>query len=373
MSAKPDYLLISRSGLWSGAEKMLMVLVRALAGMEGKPAIRCIFGADVATRLMPADAPNVEVVLKRPLKKVSANPWLIFFYFMCGFLFLFKLVKVPSKCVLVFNDLESLLVCWPGALARRSYFYLHDSHKLEGVKGRGICKLISLLVTRVLVITESRVGKLACIGVTNTRYFPNCVSTKVAPFEQQGTAEKKHGHPAYKAVSVGQITAWKRVDKSIVLVDRLNQLGLPIELEIFGRPDPLSPTDLDYLRKIQEMCSVSGFSSLRGYTEDLSGIYREADLFVSMSVNEPFGLSLVEALSFGVPAIAMEGEGPDEIISDDVGLLLLEGFECDDDLVDRVKHVISISPTKCKERAGLYSYEIYRERVRREFETECSV
>lgn len=373
MSAKPDYLLISRSGLWSGAEKMLIVLVRALAGMEGKPAVRCIFGVDVATRLMPADAPNVEVVLKHPLKKVSANPWLIFFYFMCGFLYLFKLVRIPSRCVLIFNDLESLLVCWPGALFRRSYFYLHDAHKLDGLKGRGICTFISLLVTRILVITESRVGKLAGVGVTNTRYFPNCVSTKAKPFEQQETVEKNFGRPAYKAVSVGQITAWKRIDKSIVLVDRLNQLGLPIELEIFGRPDPLSPADIDYFRHIQEMCCASGFASLGGYTEDLPGIYREADLFVSMSVNEPFGLSLVEALSFGVPAIAMEGEGPDEILSADVGLLLLEGFECDDDLVDRVKHVISISPTKCKERAGLYSYEIYKERVRCEFEPECSV
>jgi glycosyltransferase involved in cell wall biosynthesis len=262
-------------------------------------------------------------------------------------------------------------VCWPGALFRRSYFYLHDSHKLEGFKGRGICTLISLLVTRILVITESRVAKLAGIGVTNTRYFPNCVSTKTRPFEQQETAEKNPGHPVYKAVSVGQITAWKRIDKSIMLIDRLNQLGLPIELEIFGRPDPLSPADIEYFRRIQEMCSASGFSSLRGYTEDLAGLYRKADLFISMSVNEPFGLSLVEALSFGVPAIAMEGEGPDEILSADVGLLLLEGFECDDDLVDRVKHVISIRPMKCKERAGLYSYEIYRERVRCEFE--CSV
>lgn len=371
MSAKPDYLLISRSGLWSGAEKMLMVLVRALAGMEGKPAVQCIFGADVATRLMPADAPNVEIVLERPLKKVSANPWLIFFYFMCGFLFLFKLVKIPSKCVIVFNDLESLLVCWPGALFRRSYFYLHDAHKLEGVKGRGICRFISLLVTRILVITESRVGKLAGVGVSNTRYFPNCVSTKVKTFESQETVEKKLGRTAYKAVSVGQITAWKRIDKIIVLVDQLNKLGFPVELEIFGRPDPLSSADIEYFRHIQEMCSASGFSSLRGYTEDLAGIYREADLFVSMSVNEPFGLSLVEALSFGVPAIAMEGEGPDEILSADVGLLLLERFECNDDLVDRVKDVISISPMKCKERAGLYSYEIYRERVRCEFE--CSV
>ena len=371
MGAKLDYLLISRSGLWSGAEKMLMVLVRALAGLESKPAVQCIFGSDVATRLIPTDASNVEVVLKRPLKKVSANPWLIFFYFMCGFLFLFKLVKIPSKCVIVFNDLESLLVCWPGALFRRSYFYLHDAHKLEGVKGRGICRFISLLVTRILVITESRVGKLAGVGVTNTRYFPNCVSTKVKTVEPQETVEKKLSRTAYKAVSVGQITAWKRIDKIIVLVDQLNKLGFPVELEIFGRPDPLSSADIEYFRHIQEMCSASGFSSLRGYTEDLAGIYREADLFVSMSVNEPFGLSLVEALSFGVPAIAMEGEGPDEILSADVGLLLLERFECDDDLVDRVRHVISISPIKCKERAGLYSYEIYRERVRCEFE--CSV
>jgi len=69
----------------------------------------------------------------------------------------------------------------------------------------------------------------------------------------------------------------------------------------------------------------------------------------------------------------MEGEGPDEILSAEIGLLLSEGFKYDEDLIGRVKDVISMSSIKCKERASLYSYEIYRERVECEFKTECPI
>lgn len=373
MSTKPSFLLISRSGLWSGAEKMLLALTRALSELNDGSTIHCIFSAEVALRLLPAEKPNIEAVIKRPLKKVSTNPWLLFIYFIFGFLFLFKLVRLPSKCVIIFNDLESLLLCWPGALLRKSYFYLHDSHKLQGVKGRGICLIISLLVGKILVITRSRVKKLASIGIINTQYFPNCVLTEVEVSNGEEEFEIASMRGRYKAVSVGQITSWKRVDKSIVLINKLNKAGFPIDLEIYGRADPLSTNDAEYFHKIQAMCFESGFSKLVGYTEDLKSIYREADMFISMSVNEPFGLALVEALSYGVPAVAIEGEGPDEILSPEVGVLLPETFDCDDDLVARIKTVVLMSPTKCKERADLYSYEIYRERVKCEFKTEYPI
>jgi glycosyltransferase involved in cell wall biosynthesis len=372
MRKNQDFILISRSALVSGAEIMLSRLASCLIGIKLGGRVECVI-SNTEVEKLSADADRIDFIYKKPLVKISKKPIFLFFYAICGFLSFFKLFFIPRTCRIIFNDIESLVSDWPLAVFRRSYFYLHDSHKLDRVKGRSTCLFISFLVDKILVVTRSRVKKLEGIGVANAQYFPNCVLVENALSISEGDVEKSCLRGRYKAVAVGQITSWKRIDKSIELVDKLNEAGVPVDLEIYGRPDPLSSLDAEYFLKIQMMCAESGFSKLLGYTEDLRSIYREADMFISMSANEPFGLALVEALSYGVPAIAMEGEGPDEILSAEIGLLLSEGFKYDEDLIGRVKDVISMSSIKCKERASLYSYEIYRERVECEFKAECPI
>jgi len=48
--------------------------------------------------------------------------------------------------------------------------------------------------------------------------------------------------------------------------------------------------------------------------ENLSKIYQLADLFVMPSVSEPFGLTALEALSHGAPAIISKQSGVSEVI-----------------------------------------------------------
>lgn len=372
MSGEPSFLLVSRSGLQSGAEKMLAVLGCALVEVYKGGYVHCIYSAKGMEKILPVGKRNFTKKLDPPLKRVASNPWLIAIYFFYGFLFLFKMSKFSKKHLIVFNDLESLLVYWPAALLRKSYFYLHDSHRLEGLKGRLICYVISALVNRILVITRSRVKKLSSIGVLNTKYFPNCSYTEFGAFSEH-ERQNQNCLTRYKAVSVGQIAGWKRIEKSIAFIEYLNELGVSIDLEIYGRPDPFSPESIDYSLEIEKICKGSKVVCLCGYNDNLKSVYADADFFISMSINEPFGLAIVEALSYGVPVIAVEGEGPNEIVDSEVGLLLSEDFKHDADLISRVMDVVSISPDKCKARADLYSYDVYRERVRLEFKAEYSI
>jgi len=53
---------------------------------------------------------------------------------------------------------------------------------------------------------------------------------------------------------------------------------------------------------------------------------RDADLLVSTSVGEPYGRSIVEAMSVGVPCICHDSGGPAEIIEHEVDGLLVQEF-----------------------------------------------
>lgn len=72
---------------------------------------------------------------------------------------------------------------------------------------------------------------------------------------------------------------------------------------------------------LENFVEILGISSRVIFTghideEELGDYYKAADLFVSPSINEPFGLTISEALSVGTPVAATES-GINEIISDD--------------------------------------------------------
>jgi len=56
--------------------------------------------------------------------------------------------------------------------------------------------------------------------------------------------------------------------------------------------------------------------------EELLSLYQKSDFYVQPSLDEPFGMSLLEAIACGLPAVALSSGGPDVIITDDNGTLV---------------------------------------------------
>ena len=62
---------------------------------------------------------------------------------------------------------------------------------------------------------------------------------------------------------------------------------------------------------------------------DLEEIYQQSSFFVSPSLYEGFGLSLVEAMNFGLPIIAFETSGAREITEEGKFGILVKDFSSD--------------------------------------------
>ena len=73
------------------------------------------------------------------------------------------------------------------------------------------------------------------------------------------------------------------------------------------------------LEKFSEMLGIDDKIVFPGFipSDELGDYYSSADLFVSPSINEPFGLTISEALESGTPVVATES-GVSELVSDDM-------------------------------------------------------
>jgi glycosyltransferase involved in cell wall biosynthesis len=74
----------------------------------------------------------------------------------------------------------------------------------------------------------------------------------------------------------------------------------------------------DSLEKFTEILDIEDRVFFTGFipSRELGDYYRDADVFVSPSINEPFGLTITEALESGTPVLATES-GVNELVSGD--------------------------------------------------------
>lgn len=88
--------------------------------------------------------------------------------------------------------------------------------------------------------------------------------------------------------------------------------------------------------------------SFMGNIDDVAGFLKKIDIFVLPSRFEGFGLSLVEAMSMGVPCVASKLAGPEEVLEYGKRGSLFEA-ENSNELVSKIEYVIeNYSEEKCK-------------------------
>ncbi|MEW5946209.1 MAG: glycosyltransferase [bacterium] len=80
------------------------------------------------------------------------------------------------------------------------------------------------------------------------------------------------------------------------------------------------------LKGFSEKSGLEGRVIFPGYREDVERLLCAADVYVLPSLEEPMGISVLEAMSAGVPVVAADSGGPKEIIEDGVtGFLVPPG------------------------------------------------
>ncbi|MDS1309459.1 glycosyltransferase [Marinobacter xiaoshiensis] len=117
-------------------------------------------------------------------------------------------------------------------------------------------------------------------------------------------------------VSVGRLAPQKRFDRLIEAVALVQDSvrGQGYRCEIYGD----GPLYSELHNQINSL-NVDDIVILKGATPNIEAVYRKADFFVLPSDFEGLPITLLEALSFGLPSVAFQDcNGPNEIIQSDV-------------------------------------------------------
>lgn len=105
----------------------------------------------------------------------------------------------------------------------------------------------------------------------------------------------------------------KGISVSLLMMKELLTRGHNVTLEIAGKgPDREAFEDLAQRLGIAERVRFSGFQ------HNIAEFFNRVDIYMSTPVTEPFGLSCMEALYFGVPVIFPFVDGQPEVIADKI-------------------------------------------------------
>jgi glycosyltransferase involved in cell wall biosynthesis len=140
-------------------------------------------------------------------------------------------------------------------------------------------------------------------------FIPNSVkppSAQARPFSRGEGA-------SVKIVAAGRLHVKKGFDVLIRAVGKLRAWDFDVTCEIAGEGD-----ERDDLEALIKELDLDPCVKLIGWTDDVAGFLATGDLFAFPSHQEGFPLTLLEAMSVGLPVVATEIDGPGEILKDGV-------------------------------------------------------
>ena len=149
---------------------------------------------------------------------------------------------------------------------------------------------------------------------------------------------------AVKIVAAGRLHSKKGFDVLIRAVGKLRAWDFDVTCEIAGEGDERA--DLEALIRALDLDPCV---TLTGWTDDVAGFLATGDLFAFPSHQEGFPLTLLEAMSVGLPVVATEIDGPVEILEEGVNGRLVP-----DDDTDRLAEALGelISDRETARRLG---------------------
>ncbi len=147
-------------------------------------------------------------------------------------------------------------------------------------------------------VSEFNARELREAGHRNVHVVPLYVEPERFRAETP-VAREKHGP---RVVSVSRVVPHKRVEDLLSLHAELLRIAPRAELQVAGG---FAPGNEAFKRLEARARQLGGVRFMGKVTHrQLVAAYREADVFVSMSEHEGFGVPLVEAMAAGVPVLA---------------------------------------------------------------------
>lgn len=167
--------------------------------------------------------------------------------------------------------------------------------------------------SKVLVVSAAMKEKLHSYTNNTIEVLPNMVDTNFFK-----PLENKKENKEIVFVTVGNLNRLKGYDILINAFAEIVQTNKNVVLKIVGQGEEFSGIQrLTKKLKLAKNIQFSGYKT----KQELLAIYQNADVFISSSRFESFGVVIIEALSCGLPIVVTNSGGPSDIVNNQNGYL----------------------------------------------------
>ncbi|MBN1796648.1 MAG: glycosyltransferase family 4 protein [Sedimentisphaerales bacterium] len=216
-----------------------------------------------------------------------------FFGFPSGYLCYKTTDKVPYIISLRGSDV-------PGENVRlqREYKLLAPLFKSIWKNAAALAACSEGLRKRALNFLPSADISVICNGVDAEKFKPNQAKSK---------------DDTFRLITVGRLSPTKRVDMLIDTVGILKAGGINVKLKVIGGgalKNQLKQTVLD--KCLGDCVEIIG----RVETQQMPQLYRQADIYVSATMQEGMSNAMLEAMACGLPIVTTKCEGLAELVAD---------------------------------------------------------
>jgi glycosyltransferase involved in cell wall biosynthesis len=198
-------------------------------------------------------------------------------------------------------------------MSRRVVWWQHDIPAR-----RGIDVLATLLPARAIGTTSRSAAQAQALLFPRRPTFT--VHAGIAPASRAAPSPATPGafeRPTGAVVVgiVGRLQPWKGQDRLLRAHALLRARGLHVHsLIVGGDAYGLSPRYARSLPQLAERLAIADSVTFAGQVADAGPYIERMDVLVNASEPEPYGIVLLEAMSRGVPVVAVDAGGPRELI-----------------------------------------------------------
>ena len=333
---KRRIVYVNHTGKVSGAEKVLLHMLRGLDRECYEPFVLCPAEGDLL-RMAKAEGVSCSVVPELNAR-FTTRPAQLIRYIVALFGIMSALRREIRKSNPDFVHANTVRAGIAATIAtigtgRKIIWHVHDDlprHPLSEIIRR-----LALASHRTQVIAVSRATAEAFRGSLKfgSRLQVIHNGTDLRRFPLKGYVEsplklkKELSLPqdSFLVCAVGQICARKGLVELTQAFSQVAQDSPKLHLAIVG--ETVFAHEKPYGEALVRAVASAGLSDrvhFTGARSDIAPVLQSADLLVLNSLEEPFGLVLVEAMSCGTPVLAARVGGIPEIVTDNVTGWLVE-------------------------------------------------
>jgi glycosyltransferase involved in cell wall biosynthesis len=320
--------LTDKAGI-GGGETSLLNLLQSMVESGRQPILLCPEGelyhqaVALGISVHPTRFPNVH--LRAGLIPTFSVPTVCYIY------------KVIKKHSIDIVHAESLVGLYYGGLAARlaNVPCIATYHGYWRIKSKLFRLFFKMFCRKIYPVSESVAADLKSstnIAGHKVQIIPLGFDRAfTAALPPQMEARKLLGLPTDRPILM-QIARFQSIKGHMNLLDAVEEiLGQnreisPLVVIVGGVMEPATPDVLDYRAAVEErvrtgvLCNRVRFL---GHRHDVPLLMRAADVIVSPSDAETFGMVIIEAMAIGTPIVATWVGGPGEILSDQVTGILV--------------------------------------------------